>query len=655
MRKPAGFVFTGFVAALIALSAAAAPACAAPQNPELAAHARENEDATSRSAALAMASLDIDVDITGDTAETTVTAQFLNAGNRLLEGQFAFDLPPGSAVTGYALDVGGRMIDGVLVGQRRARVTYEASVRRGIDPGLAEVTREGAFTTRVYPILASGTRTVRLRFVTPLDREKPLAIPLVVEKPIGAVSIRVRTDAAKAPSIQGPEGVRLKWRREAGDFVAGAKAERQTLSGALTVGPPAGPPVLVERHQNGDAFFEIDDAAPPPSTAAHPGRVRIYWDASRSHRDADLAAETALVTRYMDAEHPATVDLVAFHGCAARRTFQAPTGAAIAAALKDIEYEGGTSTRAALAAPLPAADACLFVSDGNATLDRQDAPSIACQTMTISSVAGANRAFLRALAQRNGGDVIDLTTETPGAAFARLTDRSPRVLGVTDAQGHAIAYAVLPSGPNRFRVVGRADAAGPVTVHLTRAADGTRTYDVDPAAAKPADTLGALWAARHIDDMRASDEPDQDALIDLSRRYSVASTAASFVVFENVGDYVAADVAPPSSAGEEIAAAYRAAKGQADAAAAAERAQRLEAMVAMWDEEKAWWNRRFDLHPPRAEHGGSRERATGGSTSSAPPPPPPPPPAPPPPAALAAPAARERGYRRGRRRDGRRG
>src|SRR5438105_1996450 len=175
--------------AVFVLSLLAIPAVAAPQNPELAAHVGENESGTARSEALAITTLDIGVAIDGDVARTTVTTSFANSSGSPLEGNFVFDLPQGSVVTGYALDVGGKMIDGVLVGRRQARLVYEQRVRRGVDPGLAEVTRSGAFMTRVFPILPGSGRTVRLTFDTPVERE--ISIPLRTEKDIGRVRIHV--------------------------------------------------------------------------------------------------------------------------------------------------------------------------------------------------------------------------------------------------------------------------------------------------------------------------------------------------------------------------------------------------------------------------------------------------------------------------------
>ena len=71
---------------------------------------------------LRIESLDVRVRIRGTIAETIVTARFVNPGRDNLEGDFTLAMPAGSVVTGYALDIGDRMVEGVLVDQRQGRI-----------------------------------------------------------------------------------------------------------------------------------------------------------------------------------------------------------------------------------------------------------------------------------------------------------------------------------------------------------------------------------------------------------------------------------------------------------------------------------------------------------------------------------------------------
>ena len=113
------------------LISALVPAAGAAQSasPALTARIAGVNSEAAQSRKLRIDSLDVRVRIHGTIAETVITARFGNAGAQTLEGDFTLTMPAGSVVTGYALDVNGQMVDGVLVGQRQAKQAFEAQVR----------------------------------------------------------------------------------------------------------------------------------------------------------------------------------------------------------------------------------------------------------------------------------------------------------------------------------------------------------------------------------------------------------------------------------------------------------------------------------------------------------------------------------------------
>jgi Ca-activated chloride channel family protein len=86
--------------------------------------------------------------------ETTLV--FHNPNSRDLEDELIFPLPDGAAVCGYAPDLGGVLVDGVIVTKGRARVAFETETRRNVDPGLVEHVQGNLYRTRIYPLPANG-------------------------------------------------------------------------------------------------------------------------------------------------------------------------------------------------------------------------------------------------------------------------------------------------------------------------------------------------------------------------------------------------------------------------------------------------------------------------------------------------------------------
>src|SRR5262245_35708457 len=211
----------------------------AADNPQLSAliHGPDGDESDRR--VLKIGRLDLEIEISGGTAQTRATAQFENPEQEPLEGEFVLDLPAGSVINGYALDVEGKMVDGVLASRRKASLAYQGRVRRGIDPGLGEVTRTNAFRTQVFPILPGKGRTVRLNFVTPLAPNKDFVLPLSTSEAVSVLNITVKSSGRETPPrLAAPDVLGLEWAATAAGFEARGGASNVTLSGAIEIGAP---------------------------------------------------------------------------------------------------------------------------------------------------------------------------------------------------------------------------------------------------------------------------------------------------------------------------------------------------------------------------------------------------------------------------------
>jgi len=136
---------------------------------------------------------------------------------------------------------------------------------------------------------------------------------------------------------------------------------------------------------------------------------------------------------------------------------------------------------------------------------------------------------------------------------------------------------------------------------------------------------GALWARQRLGVEATEKKPDD--LAAMARRYNVATPQASFVVLETPNDYVQSDIAPPSNYPKPLQAQYAELRADADRAERAAQEGRLTQVVAMWDAQKLWWDKKFDGTVPESEKklaaNSARERDNAPRPSMAAPPPPP--------------------------------
>ena len=88
----------------------------------------------------------------GNLASTTAIYTFYNPSNRILEGNLTIPLPEGVSISGYALDINGKLRDAVPVPKERAKEVFESIEKRNIDPGIIEKVAGNNFRTRIYYI-----------------------------------------------------------------------------------------------------------------------------------------------------------------------------------------------------------------------------------------------------------------------------------------------------------------------------------------------------------------------------------------------------------------------------------------------------------------------------------------------------------------------
>lgn len=285
---------------------------------------------------------------------------------------------------------------------------------------------------------------------------------------------------------------------------------------------PPPPRMSLSRHANGESFFDIDDTAPPSTDrAARPRRVRVYWDHSMSRADDDLEAEKSLLAHYLDRVHPGIIDLVLLSGGAPElRIIEAPQEVEqLADALRDVRYEGAKTVHEIAQLDLPPADACLYLSDGAVSVDPVDAERIRCPLFVISSAEDSNRSLLRVLARRGAGAYFDLTEMSADEIILALTGSRPRLLSVASSDGREIDYALMPSGTDRFRIIGPAPRSGEIVVTLASGTKRTRTYSIKRVAVGQSDAIGVFWAVDRLHELCASKQFDSNRIASLARRY----------------------------------------------------------------------------------------------------------------------------------------
>jgi Ca-activated chloride channel homolog len=132
---------------------------------------------------LPLKALDVRARLEGLLSEVSVTQVFVNTHAVPVEATYIFPLPDRAAVTGFRMEVGDRVIDGVLEERASARRNYEEAIQAGHRAAITEEERPGVFTLRVGNLPPGESATVRLTLVGHLvydAGEVTFRFPLVV-------------------------------------------------------------------------------------------------------------------------------------------------------------------------------------------------------------------------------------------------------------------------------------------------------------------------------------------------------------------------------------------------------------------------------------------------------------------------------------------
>jgi hypothetical protein len=552
--------------------------------------------------AIELSDLEIQVTVSGLLAETTQTMRFYNPNDRVLEGNLSFPLPDNTVVCGYALDVEGKLVDGVVTPKQEARRILEAEERKGADPGLLEQVQGNVYRTRIYPIPPRGARTVRITYISNLTVDGSQAayhLPLTHAAGIESVSLRAEVvQAPVAPVITGGLG-NMALNRWEDRWVAEAKLGRGLPAEDLQIRLPDLPDRFTTvENKDGESFFCISSKLGEyrDEPAWMPKRVAIAWDASGSRQS--LEREYDLLPELLAAWNDTVVDVVVFRNRLddERRSF-APgdiQAADLLTYLQGLPYDGGTDLTALdLSSPAHAeCEAWLLFTDGLGTID-PGLPTIgALPVIAVTGQAHSNAALLQHLAQATGGRYLNLLRTSTDAAVREIVSggQAPRIV---ESDGCADTHVI--AGQGRLAVLGRLTKEE-ASLAISGLGGTPQTVTVRRSGAVAGDLVARAWAGLQTQVLGLTLQPTADEILTLARTHGLVTPGTSLLVLESLEQYLEYRIEPPASL-PEMRAAYDARIAENTRADEQRQASHLDRVIDLWQQRVQWWEQEFDYRP----------------------------------------------------------
>jgi len=553
--------------------------------------------------------LQIKTNVIGNVATTTYEMTLHNPNQAILEAEFVFPLSESQTVAAVALDINGKMREGVVVEKAKARQTFEAVVRQGADPLLVEKTSGNQFKTRIYPFSANGTRKIRVVLEEPLKKvngQFQYTLPLQFKQELKsfALDIEIPTQATALPQVS-TNLPNFRFTRSEQVVRSHFEAQNYVLDNNLSFNIPQSEKNQVFTHAQGNQtyFYGNLDVRKQEQAKTLPTKIAVVWDSSLSGSKRNVAKEKELLKAYLQKVKNATVEFIPFHmeqGASKKVSVKNGDVSALFALIDETVYDGATRLNA-LKLNKITADEILLFTDGINTFDKQTKLTLPrIPVYVINSSAEYEPGLMRSWANQTYGSFINLTTTPTEKALLQLTRRPLRVLRynaekikdiypvVGSEAGENITLAGILTGPEtkEVEVVFGYDASHPVH---------TEKFSVKAGGNNPA--VARLWAIQKIQDLEKDPQGNKAKILELGQTYSIVTSGTSLLVLESAADYARYHITPP----EELLSEYnRIVKNEADQEKTRKQ-NAWEDALSQANRVKEWWKRKFDIpkNPPQ--------------------------------------------------------
>jgi len=554
--------------------------------------------------------LSMDILVMGQTAVTTMEMTFYNPNDRVMEGEFEFPLSNGQEVSRFALDIDGKLREGVVVDKALGRQAFEDIARRNVDPGLLEKTEGNNFRARVYPMPAQGVRRILIAFEQELSqRDGRDFYFLPIASGVKLKHFKLRTEVvSRMVKVDIENTLQLNFGQSRNSYISEVKKDNYTLDQNIGLTfPKIDKPQLLTASKGTDSYLYGNIALEKQSLREKekPKRIGILWDCSSSSQKRDFAKEFALLDAYFKEIKEVKVALTTFHiRSSAAIPFKVENGnwQELRQYLEKLMYDGATDPQAMLF-PQESDEYFLF-SDGifNFRDKNFDFTRLIGQlhapVNVVSSQLVANMDKLQYLSGATGGSFINLNTQEVSEAVKALQYQAFQVLDYKVKKGNVVNLY-----PQKGTLVGEnftfsgylnsEDATLVVSLGYPNKVivEKELTFSKNTAASdEEFALLRRVWAEKKIAQLRR-EGAESKAIDVVGRRYGIVTEGNSLIVLETVEDYIRYQITPPKELEQE----YNKLSSEINSEKMEEQKEALERVIELSKEQTSWWQTSYPI------------------------------------------------------------
>ncbi|WP_312356034.1 VIT domain-containing protein [Empedobacter sp.] len=554
---------------------------------------------------VSLQSMDVQVEIFGNLAKTTTTLVFTNSSSRNLEGNLVFPLPENTTVSGYAIDINGKLRNAVPVTKVRAVEVFESIQKQNIDPGIIEKVEGNNFRTRISPIPAKGSRTIQLSYYQELKLDKSsyqYHLPLDSSKKIAKFNLttKVYNAAGKPQLIETPDGS-FNFSENSNIYEANLSKTDFTPKKSLIINLPKSPnnvESFVQKNVDGSVYFYANllvDAKSQPKVWSK--NIGIIWDNSLSGLKRNHQKELEFLDKIISQQKNLNIEVSLLNFSLEKsRFFQIKNGdwSELKKYLENVTYDGGTNYAKILPASLKADEYLLF-SDGISSFG-SNIFNIDKPFYTIASSPTSNYGVLKMIAQKVGGKFINLNENSVENAFKQINESSVQFLGIINNTAGEVYPISTNDVSNGISIAGISQYPNAkLTMMFGRNGKVEFNKELDLSKATQNLEISKIWAQSKVNYLELNPEQNKTEIEEIGKQFSIVTSNTSLIVLENVSDYVKYKINPPAELQNEFNKLSKQGFEQKET----RKADLLKNAIAKTKELKEWWKKDFKYVKPK--------------------------------------------------------
>ncbi len=554
---------------------------------------------------VSLQSMDVQVEIFGNLAKTTTTLVFTNSSSRNLEGNLVFPLPENTTVSGYAIDINGKLRNAVPVTKVRAVEVFESIQKQNIDPGIIEKVEGNNFRTRISPIPAKGSRTIQLSYYQELKLDKSsyqYHLPLDSSKKIAKFNLttKVYNAAGKPQLIETPDGS-FNFSENSNIYEANLSKTDFTPKKSLIINLPKSPnnvESFVQKNVDGSVYFYANllvDAKSQPKVWSK--NIGIIWDNSLSGLKRNHQKELEFLDKIISQQKNLNIEVSLLNFSLEKsRFFQIKNGdwSELKKYLENVTYDGGTNYAKILPASLKADEYLLF-SDGISSFG-SNIFNIDKSFYTIASSPTSNYGVLKMIAQKAGGKFINLNENSVENAFKQINESSVQFLGIINNTAGEV-YPISTNDVNNGISISGISQYPNAKLMMMFGRNGKVEFNKELDLSKATQNLeiSKIWAQSKVNYLELNLEQHKTEIEEIGKQFSIVTSNTSLIVLENVSDYVKYKINPPA----ELQSEFNKLSKQGFEQNETRKADLLKNAIAKAKELKEWWKKDFKYIKPK--------------------------------------------------------